>query len=69
MCPQTTQFQKLNRHFNVVEAGSHRVQTQPIRNQLVGVVLLDTRKLIPGVYIVELANQGRKVRTEKLIVQ
>jgi len=58
-----------NYAINLYDALGRRVQTQPIGNQLVGVVVLDTRKLIPGVYIVELANQGRKIRSEKLIVQ
>lgn len=58
-----------NYAIHLYDALGRRVQTQPIGNQPVGMVVLDTRNLMPGIYVVELANQGRKIRTEKLIVQ
>lgn len=55
--------------IHLYDALGRRILTEHIGDQREGVVVVDTRNLLPGVYVVELAHQGRKVRTEKLIVQ
>lgn len=54
--------------LRIVDLAGKTVQQQTL-NALLQQVVLDTRKLAPGAYLVELLNNNKVLATEKLIVQ
>jgi hypothetical protein len=62
-------FSKVNTVMNVYDQLGRKVSTYTIGTNTQGVEVLDTRKLVSGLYIVEIVQEGQHVSSEKFIVQ
>ncbi len=58
-----------NYSLHLYDALGRRLRSEPIGDQFVNMLVWDTRNLSSGVYFLELTSEGRKLRTEKLIIQ
>ncbi len=45
------------------------IEIWDISNTQIGLKLLDTRKLAPGVYFYEITQEGEKIKSDKIMVQ
>ena len=55
--------------MNVYDQLGRKVSIYTIGTNTQGVEVLDTRKLVSGLYIVEIVQEGQHVSSEKFIVQ
>ncbi|MFT6996425.1 MAG: hypothetical protein ACJAQ4_000166 [Cryomorphaceae bacterium] len=62
-------FSKVNTVMNVYDQLGRKVSTYTIGTNTQGVEILDTRKLVAGLYIVEIVQEGKQVFSDKFIVQ
>ncbi len=62
-------FAKRNTVMNVYDQVGRKVNSYTIGTNTKGVEILDTRKLVSGLYIVEIVQEGQHVSSEKFIVQ
>jgi hypothetical protein len=62
-------FSKVNTVMNVYDQLGRKVSTYTIGTNTQGVEVLDTRKLVSGLYIVEIVQEGRQISSNKIIVQ
>jgi len=62
-------FSKRNTVMNIYDQLGRKVSTYTIGMNTQGVEILDTRKLVAGLYIVEIVQEGNQISSEKFIVQ
>jgi len=62
-------FSKRNTVMNIYDQLGRKVSTYTIGTNTQGVEILDTRKLVAGLYIVDVVQEGKQVISGKFIVQ
>jgi hypothetical protein len=62
-------FSKQNTVMNIYDQLGRKVSSYTIGTNTQGVEILDTRKLVAGLYIVEIVQEGKQVFSDKFIVQ
>lgn len=62
-------FSKSQTEMNIYDELGRRVKTYTLGTAIQGVEVLDTRNLVPGLYIVEIVQEGKQVFSDKFIVQ
>ena len=55
--------------MNVFDIEGRKVQSRTIGDVNDAVIVLDTRELSPGVYILEIIQEDKQIFTEKFVVQ
>jgi hypothetical protein len=62
-------FSKEKTSLNVFDIEGRKVQSRAIGDVNDSVIVLDTRELSPGVYILEIIQEDKQIFTEKFVVQ
>ena len=62
-------FSKQETKMNIYDQLGRKVTTYTIGVNQRGVEILDTRKLVGGLYIAEIVQNGKQISSEKFIVQ
>jgi hypothetical protein len=55
--------------MHVYDELGRKVRSYTLGTNTIGVEILDTRKLVAGLYIVEIVQDGKQVFSDKFIVQ
>lgn len=62
-------FSKERTFLNIFDIDGRKVQSRKIGDVNDTVIVLDTRKLTPGVYILEILQENKQIFTDKFVVQ
>lgn len=62
-------FSKENTFLNVFDLEGRKLQSRTIGDVNDAVIVLDTRELTPGVYILEIIQEDEQISTDKFVVQ
>jgi hypothetical protein len=62
-------FSKPNAYIRIMDMHGRVIETWNISDTQIGLKLLDTRKLTSGIYFYEISQEGKRVKSDKIIIQ